>query len=35
MALVEHDRLSERSISYAFMVTVVNAASCKKVMKDG
>ena len=30
--VVEHDRLGERPISYAFMVTVVNAASCKKVM---
>ena len=27
--VVEHDRLGERPISYAFMVTVVNAASCR------
>ena len=30
--IVEHDRLGQCPISYAFMVTVVNAASCKNVM---
>ena len=33
--VVEHDHLGECPISYAFMVTMVNAASCKKVVKDG
>ena len=33
--VVEHDRLIQCPISYVGMMSMVNAASCKKVVKDG
>ena len=33
--IIKHDRLSQRPISYVCMMSMVNAASCKKVVKDG